>query len=93
MSSDKTGGRTTGLVFSPWNLLLLLPFIVLFTPIYNRETPTLFGMPFFYWFQFAVIFLGVLSTITVYRMTRNKPVARASAEARDVDQLDEGRAG
>jgi len=92
MSSDKPGERSTGLVFSPWNLLLLLPFIVLFTPIYNRESPALFGMPFFYWFQFAVIILGVLSTITVYRMTRKTPVRRAAGETRDVDQLDEGSA-
>jgi len=77
MSSDKSAGRVTGLVFSPWNLLLLLPFIVLLTPIYNRESPALFGMPFFYWFQFAVIILGVLCTITVYRMTRKKPVSKA----------------
>ena len=92
MSSDKPSGRATGLVFNPWNLLLLLPFIVLFTPIYNRETPKLFGMPFFYWFQFAVILLGVLSTITVYRMTRKAPVAPAGGAARDVDELDQGSA-
>ncbi len=92
MSSDKPGGRTTGLVFNPWNLLLLLPFIVLFTPIYNRTSPELFGMPFFYWFQFAVIIVGVLSTIVVYRMTRNAPVRPAPGEAADVDTLDEGRA-
>jgi len=92
MSSDKPRGRTTGLVFRPWNLLLLIPFIALFTPIYNRETPQLFGMPFFYWFQFTVIFVGVLCTITVYRMTRKAPVTPAAGEPRDVDQLDEGSA-
>ena len=92
MSSDKDDGRVTGLVFSPWNLLLLIPFVVLLTPIYNRESPTLFGMPFFYWFQFAVIIVGVLSTITVYRMTRRKPVVRTVGESRDVDRLDEGSA-
>lgn len=90
MSSGKSEGRVTGLVFSPWNLLLLLPFIVLLTPIYNRESPALFGMPFFYWFQFAVILLGVLSTITVYRMTRGKPVSRVVRKDADVDRLDEG---
>ncbi|MFC4858107.1 DUF3311 domain-containing protein [Actinophytocola glycyrrhizae] len=93
MSSDKPGGRTTGLVFSPWNLLLLIPFIVLFTPIYNRETPALFGMPFFYWFQFTLILVGVLCTITVYRMTRKAPVRPAPGVPADVDRLDEGSAG
>jgi hypothetical protein len=93
MSSDKDDGRVTGLVFSPWNLLLLIPFIVLLTPIYNRESPALFGMPFFYWFQFAVIIVGVLATITVYRMTRKKPVVRTVSDSPDVDRLDEGSTG
>jgi hypothetical protein len=92
MSSDKPGGRASGLVFNPWNLVLLIPFIVLLTPIYNRESPTLFGMPFFYWFQFLVILLGVASTITVYRMTKKAPVKSASGEPADVDTLDEGSA-
>jgi hypothetical protein len=92
MSSDKSGGRASGLVFNPWNLVLLIPFIVLLTPIYNRESPTLFGMPFFYWFQFLVILLGVACTITVYRMTRKAPASRAPGEPADVDSLDEGRA-
>ncbi|TDV52072.1 DUF3311 domain-containing protein [Actinophytocola oryzae] len=92
MSSDKPGGRASGLVFNPWNLVLLIPFIVLLTPLYNSRTPELFGMPFFYWFQFAVIIIGVLSTITVYRMTRKAPTTRAGGETADVDALDEGSA-
>jgi hypothetical protein len=33
-------------------LLILIPSAVnLGVPIYNRDTPELFGMPFFYWFQ------------------------------------------
>lgn len=92
MSSDKPGGRASGLVFNPWNLVLLIPLIVLLTPLYNRESPALFGMPFFYWFQFAVIPVGVLCTITVYRMTRKAPAARPTSEPSDVDELDEGSA-
>jgi hypothetical protein len=92
MSSDKPGDRGSGLVFNPWNLVLLVPFIVLLTPLYNSESPALFGMPFFYWFQLVVIPFGVLSTIIVYRKTRNAPVTRAPGEPSDVDQLDEGRA-
>jgi hypothetical protein len=91
MTSGNTRGRVTGLVFNPWNLVLLLPFIILLTPIYNRKTPEFIGMPFFYWFQFLIIALGVLSTITVYRMTRKvpagarlaEPVAEPVAEPRD----------
>jgi uncharacterized membrane protein len=92
-SSGKPGAKVTGLVFSPWNLLLLVPLIVLITPIYNRERPEFIGMPFFYWFQFAVIVLGVICTVLVYRMTRNKPASRARRAATDVDDLDEGNAG
>lgn len=33
-------------------LLVLIPsFVNLGVPIYNRESPELFGLPFFYWFQ------------------------------------------
>lgn len=92
MSSDKSGGRASGLVFNPWNLVLLIPFIVLLTPLYNTDSPALFGMPFFYWFQFLVIPVGVLCTITVYRMTRKAPTRAPRGEAADVDTLDEGSA-
>ena len=92
MSANKTGGRASGLVFNPWNLVLLIPFIVLLTPLYNTDSPALFGMPFFYWFQFLVIPVGVLCTVTVYRMTRKAPVKPAPGEPADVDRLDEGSA-
>jgi hypothetical protein len=91
MTSGNNRGRVTGLVFNPWNLLLIVPFVVLLTPIYNSTSPGLFGMPFFYWFQFLIIGVGVLSTITVYRMTRGVPVDPAPGVEPDVDALDERR--
>jgi Protein of unknown function (DUF3311) len=90
MSSGSNRGRVTGLVFNPWNLLLIVPFVVLLTPLYNSATPALFGMPFFYWFQFLIIPVGVLCTIVVYRMTRRAPVEPAPGAEPDVDKLDEG---
>jgi len=91
MTSPNSRGRVTGLVFNPWNLLLIVPFIVLLTPIYNRKTPEFIGMPFFYWFQFLFIPVGVLCTIVVYRMTtRGGPVIPPEDEGPDVDELDEG---
>lgn len=55
----------------PLNCLLLLPLLVtLYPPLYNRTDPQLFGIPFFYWYQLAVIPVGVLSTLVVYRATR-----------------------
>jgi hypothetical protein len=57
--------------FSPWNLLLLVPIlVVLFPGLYNRADPELYGIPFFYWFQLAAIAVGVTCTYVVYRMTR-----------------------
>jgi hypothetical protein len=39
-----------------WYLLLILPFAgTLVPPLYNRASPALFGMPFFYWYQLAWI--------------------------------------
>ncbi len=56
---------------SPWNWLLLLPLIAtLYPPLYNRESPDVFGIPFFYWYQMVAIAVGVTCTIVVYRMTR-----------------------
>lgn len=56
---------------SPWYWLLLLPIVLpLLVPLYNREDPTLFGWPFFYWIQLAFIGLGVLTTTIVYQKTK-----------------------
>lgn len=56
---------------SPWNWLLVLPLLVtLYPPLYNRTTPELIGIPFFYWYQLAVISVGVVCTYVVYRKTK-----------------------
>jgi hypothetical protein len=57
---------------SPWNWLLLIPIVVpLIIPLYNFDSPRLFGFPAFYWVQFSFILLGVATTTIVYRMTRS----------------------
>jgi len=39
---------------SRWVLLLILPYLGLCFPrVYAHATPTLWGFPFFYWYQFA----------------------------------------
>lgn len=54
-----------------WYVLLLLPYIfLLWVPLYARESPDLFGFPFFYWYQFLWIILSALLTGLVYRKTR-----------------------
>lgn len=47
-------------------LLLLIPLLVLYVPLYNRIEPQLFGFPFFYWFQLAWIFVSMAITALVY---------------------------
>src|SRR5215475_5596455 len=56
--------------WSPWYLLLLIQFIpALWVPLYNRVEPTLGGMPFFYWFQLALVFVSAAVTGIVYFAT------------------------
>ena len=63
-----------------WNWLLLIPIVLpLLTFFYNRETPMLFGFPFFFWFQMLFAPLAVVSTVTVFYLSRR---ARRSAQLR-----------
>jgi uncharacterized protein DUF3311 len=58
---------------SPWNWLLVIPIVVpLLTPLYNHDSPRILGFPQFYWLQLLFILLGVITTTTVYRMTRRR---------------------
>ncbi len=67
-------GRNQGnaIQFRWWNLLLLVPLIMLFTPLYNADGPRLFGMPTFYWVQFAFVFVGVAAVAIVFVTTRDQ---------------------
>jgi hypothetical protein len=47
-------------------LWLLVPMLILYVPLYNRIEPTLFGFPFFYWFQLGWIFVSMVITAVVY---------------------------
>ena len=81
---------------SAWNLLLLVPLLMLITAWYNNDGPRLFGMPFFYWYQFVFVFVGVACVAIVYVATRHlgevragttarRPVGRSDREASRVD--------
>jgi Protein of unknown function (DUF3311) len=51
----------------PARLLLILPFIaVLWVPFYNRTQPTLWSLPFYYWYQMLWILLGAVVIGLVY---------------------------
>jgi Protein of unknown function (DUF3311) len=51
-----------------WVLFLfLVPFVgTLYPDWYSRIQPAFEGIPFFIWYQFAMVIVGVLVTITVY---------------------------
>ena len=53
-----------------WLWLLLVPFVALFwVPFFNVLEPRLFGIPFFYWYQFLWVFLTPALTYFVYVKT------------------------
>ncbi|MDA3624593.1 DUF3311 domain-containing protein [Saccharopolyspora oryzae] len=50
-------------------LLILVPVaLALAVPLYQRTSPALIGIPFFYWFQMAMAVLAALGTSTVFRL-------------------------
>jgi hypothetical protein len=52
----------------PMWALLLLPFIgLLWVPLFNFAEPSLFGFPFFYWYQLAWVPITSLLIWLVYR--------------------------
>ncbi len=60
----------SGLTWSWWYLLLLLQFVpALWVPFYNSVEPTFDGIPFFYWFQLALVLVSAVVTSLVYLAT------------------------
>lgn len=48
-------------------LLFLIPLIaILWLPSYNRLEPTFAGIPFFYWYQLALILICAVLVLIVY---------------------------
>jgi len=56
--------------WSWWYLLLLAQFIpTLLVPFYNSVEPSWVGIPFFYWFQMALVIVSAAVTAIVYFAT------------------------
>jgi hypothetical protein len=65
---DPAAGRPRS---NGWYLLLAIPFFaLLYPPLYAHENPHFIGIPFFYWYQIAWLFLTAGITTFVYRKTR-----------------------
>jgi hypothetical protein len=62
--ADDAGAR---LESAMW-ILLLVPFVgLLWVPFYNFVEPSLFGFPFFYWYQLAWVPISSVLIWIVYR--------------------------
>jgi hypothetical protein len=56
--------------WSWWYFLLLIQFVpALWVPFYNSVEPSWAGIPFFYWFQMALILVSSAVTAVVYLAT------------------------
>lgn len=56
-----------------WLLLLIPLAAVVWVPFYNRSLPSLFGLPFFYWYQVVWVPSTSVLTYLVYRTLRRAP--------------------
>ena len=70
MSQDSPARRPSpGL----WALIIviLLPAVVLplWVPLYDKTDPTLWGFPFFFWFQFALILFSAVCTVAAFALS------------------------
>src|SRR3954470_19562872 len=71
--SQQSPARTRRSSSGLWVLIvvLLIPPVVLplWVPLYDKTDPTLWGFPFFYWFQFAMILMSAVLTALAYLLS------------------------
>ncbi len=62
-------------------IVILLPAVVLplWVPLYDKTDPTLFGFPFFFWFQFALILLSAVLTSVAFVLSQRTVRRRAGS--------------
>ncbi len=84
--------RRTGGAWAVVAILLAVGIIVpLLVPLYDSETPTLIGFPFFFWFQFALIPVVSALTYTAFRLSlrateKDRPTFGLPAEENPQDR-------
>jgi undecaprenyl pyrophosphate phosphatase UppP len=88
--ADQPSRSSRGTSRTLWILVLVLltPAVVvpLLVPLYDQVDPTLFGFPFFFWVQFAMIVGAAVLTLTAF-------VISTRADARDRAERRARRAG
>jgi len=73
MSDPTNNSNSADYGWSWWYLLLLAQFIpALWVSSYNRAEPAWIGMPFFYWYQLALVFICAAVTAFVYFVTQSR---------------------
>ena len=56
-----------------WYLLLIVQYVfAIWVPFYNKADPSFIGMPFFYWYQLAMILVGAALIAIVYFATESE---------------------
>jgi Protein of unknown function (DUF3311) len=61
-------GRVRPAAVFVYALFLVIVFVTLWVPFYNRIEPTWHGIPFFYWFQIFWIVVTAFATVLAYRL-------------------------
>jgi len=62
--------RSTGLWVVVGALLVLAAVPPLLVPLYAKESPTLWGFPFFFWFQFVLVLWAAVMTSAAYVLAK-----------------------
>lgn len=70
-------------------LLMAAALPPLFVGVYDKEDPTLWGFPFYYWFQFALIPYAVVLTVAAYYLA--KEATRRDRAARGLTGREDAR--
>ena len=79
-----------------WTLvvIVLAPAVVLplVVGLYDRSDPELWGFPFYYWFQFALIPVAAVCTSVAYQLTKHEhPPARSEDDESHGQEIGHGR--
>lgn len=66
-------------------ICVVAPFVaMLWIPTFNKETPRLWGFPFFYWYQLLwVVITALLMVVAYFAVEHDRAARRAAAPSAD----------